>query len=279
MLSLQPHHIIDLYVWVDDLVKQKPRGPGRPVILSDSEVLTALVWNVLAMQQCTLKQVYEWMRLEHSNDFPRRPGYAGFVAHCHRLLPVFVHLLSHLLSDHAPFRFVDSTMLPVCALVRADHHKTCKNIAKFGKNHQGWHFGFKLHASVNPKGQLCGLVLTPANIHDAQMLPWITNAHTKVAVGDTAYNARVMREHLWERRGTFVLAPPHPKQKTKLLAPWQHLLLKARPKIESVFDVLKQHLRLVSSFPRSVNGYLLHYLRILLGYQIQALTLVSGGIF
>jgi hypothetical protein len=91
---------------------------------------------------------------------------------------------------------------------------------------------------------------------------------TRVAVGDTTYGARVMWEYLWETRRIFVLAPPHPKQKKKLLAQWQYKLLTRRPKIECVFDFLKSHLYLVSSFPRSVNGYLLHYLRILLGYQV-----------
>jgi hypothetical protein len=54
----------------------------------------------------------------------------------------------------------------------------------------------------------------------------------------------------------------------KLLAGWQLLLLRARPKIESVFDYLKNHLGLVTSFPRSAAGYLFHYLRILLAYQL-----------
>lgn len=52
---------------------------------------------------------------------------------------------------------------------------------------------------------------------------------------------------------------------------WQHWLLKTRTKIESVFDYLKEHLHLVSSFPRSVPGYFFHCLRILSGYQVLAL--------
>lgn len=136
----------------------------------------------------------------------------------------------------------------------------------------GWHYGFKLHASVNIRGQLCGLALTPANVHDAQMMPYILNENTDVAVGDTAYTARVMREYLWKAYGTVIISPPHPKQNKKVLASWQHLLLRMRPKIESVFDYLKEHLHFVSSFPRSVKGYLLHYLRILLGYQILMLN-------
>ena len=53
-----------------------------------------------------------------------------------------------------------------------------------------------------------------------------------------------------------------------MLASWQQLLLQARPKIECSFDYLKEHLFLQSSFPRSVQGYALHYTRILLAYQL-----------
>lgn len=152
--------------------------------------------------------------------------------------------------------------------MRADSHKVAQSIAHFGKNHQGWHYGFKLHASVNHRGQFVGLALTPANVHDAQKIPSLVNRQTKIAVGDTSYTASVMRNFIWKTTGTIIVSPPHPKQKKKIMTQWQHKLLTARPKIESVFDYLKEHLHFVSSFPRSVNGYLLHYLCILLSYQI-----------
>jgi hypothetical protein len=81
-----------------------------------------------------------------------------------------------------------------------------------------------------------------------------------------------MRERMWRRYGTIIIAPPHPKQKRKVSTPWQIDLLNVRSKIESVFDYLKEHLHLVTSFARSVNGYLLHYVRILLAYQIMTLS-------
>lgn len=272
MLSLQPHHITDLYVWVDDLLstEARPRG-GRPALLKDSELVTILLWNTLAVGQKTLKDIHKWILLYHRNDFPHIPKYSAFVDHCHRIMPLLWNILECCFAEHAEIRFMDSTMVPVCKLVRADSHKICRNIAQFGKNHQGWHYGFKLHASVDGEGRFCGLVLTPANTHDAQRIPYLVNKYTKIAVGDTSYGARVMREHIWETCGTIILAPPHPTQKTKVLTGWQYVLLRMRPKIESVFDYLKEHLHFVTSFPRSVKGYLLHYLRILLGYQLMVM--------
>lgn len=268
MLSLQPHHITDLFVIIDDIVaaEQKLKG-GRPLLLSASEVITILLWNTLIVRQKTLKDIHQWFTMYHAKDFPGLHKYNTFVRRCHQALPYMIIVLEQLLAHNTPIRLMDSTMLEVCKLSRADDHKVAKNTAKFGKNHQGWHYGFKLHASVDLKGRLCAISFTGADQHDAQQIPKIVNRYTKIAVGDGGYTARVMREHVWETTGTLIVSPPHYKQNKKLLTWWQYLLLRARPKIECVFDYLKEHLHLISSFPRSVKGYLLHYIRILLGYQ------------
>jgi hypothetical protein len=77
-----------------------------------------------------------------------------------------------------------------------------------------------------------------------------------------------MRRKMWREHHAYILAPPHPTQKKKVLTGWQLLMLQARPKIECTFDYLKEHLLLVTSFPRSVDGYAVHYIRVLLSYQL-----------
>jgi hypothetical protein len=270
MLFLHPHHITDVYCLVDDLVPPKlpQRIGGRPELLSSSELITILVWNTLTLHQKTLKDLHGHIVRYHTKDFPRLPKYAGFIAQCHRTIPILATVLGQLLHSREAVRILDSTMLEVCTLKRAEHHKVAQGIAQFGKNHQGWHFGFKLHASIDLHGNLCAVYITPANVHDAQVMPKTLNEYTRYAVGDSHYGAKVMRQYIWETYGTIIVAPPHFTQKRKVMAEWQHLFLNVRSKIESVFDYLKNHLNIVSSFPRSVNGYLLHYLRILVGYQV-----------
>lgn len=272
MLVHNKEDITKLFVWLDDnlpKLKEKSLG-GRPGKLRDSELLTIFTWNTLTVRQKTLKDIYRWVKLEYAKEFPHLPCYENFVRHIHRALPLFIFILKDILDDTAPIRIMDSTMLPVCKLVRADKHRVAKDKAKFGKNHQGWHFGFKLHLSINLKGKIAGLAFTPANAADNLQMKKILNRFTRVAVGDGGYTASVMQRAVWEKYGTIVISPPHPKQKKKIMTFWQHKLLACRPKIESVFDYLKEHLHLVSSFPRSVSGYLVHYIRILLGYQIMA---------
>jgi len=188
----------------------------------------------------------------------------------HALSSCYRGVLSRVATDSAtdaPLKFMDGTMLPVCKHKRADDHKVAKGVANFGKNWQGWHFGFKLHASVTRDGELCALAFTQASVHEKNLVPKLLGTFTKIAVGDSSYGGKNLRETLWKTRGTYILAPAFHGQK-KLMAKWQEDLLEQRSCIESVFDYLKEHLHLVTSFPRSVYGYLAHYAMVLLGYQV-----------
>lgn len=274
MLSLDTNRITELYTWVDDHLPMEPRGcVGRPRALSTSETITILIWNVVMLRQRTLKDIHRWIQCYHAADFPTLPNYNCFLVSCHRALPAMWYLLDQLLRQDAPVVFTDSTMIPVCKLVRADRHKVAVSIAQFGKNHQGWHYGFKGHLAVDVRGILCRVVFTPANIHDAQLLPQLVNHHTTIAVGDSTYGATMMRKVVWDTFHTTVFSRPHYTQRKKILTWWQEQLLEMRSIVETTFDYLKDHLNLVTSFPRSITGYFVHYVRILLGYQILALEL------
>lgn len=269
MRLLRAHHIANLVAVVDVFLPRKTSCPlgGRPVKLHPNETIALLLFSSMVTPQKTMKGVYIWAQTFYYRRF-NIPAYSSFVRKCHQALPDMLVVLDQLLAKDAPLRFMDSTMLEACRLVRADRHKVAKGIAAFGKNWQGWHYGFKLHAACNPKGQLAAIYFTPANEHDTQQVSKLVNDATKIAVGDGGYTAQVMRRKMWREHQAFVLSPPHPKQKKKVLAQWQLALLKARPRIECVFDYLKEHLFLQSSFPRSVQGYALHYIRVLLAYQL-----------
>lgn len=60
MRVLRSHHLIPLFVMVDDAVASfpNPKG-GRPSVLSNSEVITILAFNLLTVQQQTLRQIYD----------------------------------------------------------------------------------------------------------------------------------------------------------------------------------------------------------------------------
>ncbi|MGH7238656.1 MAG: IS982 family transposase [Candidatus Saccharimonadales bacterium] len=269
MRLLRAHHITNLVEVVDSFLPRElpDRRGGRPIKLHQNEVIALLVFSSLAAPQRTLTGIHKYAQVHYYRKF-NIPAYSTWMKKCNAALPAMLFILDKLLVKDAPLRFMDSTMLEVCKLVRADRHKVAKGIADFGMNWQGWHYGFKLHAAVNPKGQLCALHFTPANESDSQQIPKLVNDACMVAVGDGGYTASVMRRKMWREHKAFILSPPHPKQTKKVLAKWQHLLLRARPKVECTFDYLKEHLFLNTSFPRSVQGYFTHYVRVLLSYQL-----------
>jgi len=265
--------ILALYVVIDDAIKEMqltyPKV-GRPTVLTDSEMITILAYNTLMLRQKNLKDVLKFIEMYHRKDFKKLPKYSTFIEHAHRALPIMTEILSATLVK-SEINFVDSTMLEVCTLKRSDDHRVARGVADFGKNHQGWHYGFKLHACINSRGLFSSLAFSPANMHDAQMLPKLIRKYMKIAVGDSIYGASVMKKYIWKTFKTMIVAPPHWKQKTKLASLWQLALLNMRSKIESTFDILKQHFHLVSSFPRSVKGFFVHYVRVLLAYQFSIL--------
>jgi len=243
-----------------------PKG-GRPVVLHQNETIALLLFSSFVAPQRTLKGVYTWAQTYYYRRF-HLPAYKSFVRKCHQALPGMLRILDRLLVKDMAIRFMDSTMLHVCKLIRANRHKVARGVAGFGYNWQGAHYGFKLHAACNARGQLASVYFTSANEHDGQQVPHLVNDATAIADGDGTYNASVMRRKMWREHHTYILAPPHYKQNKKLLEQWQLLLLRQRTKIECTFDYLKEHLLLETSFPRSVNGYAVHYIRTLIAYQL-----------
>ena len=216
MRFLHAHHITNLLAVVDSLApRQLPdaRG-GRPVKLGQNEVIALLIFSSLAAPQRTLTGIYRWIQAHYYRRFCL-PAYSSWMRKCHQALPAMLRLLDQLLVKDAPLRFMDSTMLEVCKLVRASRHRVALGIAAFGKNRQGWHYGFKLHAAINPQGQLCAVHFTPASEHDAQQIPYLVNDATRIAVGDGGYVASVMRRKMWREHRAYILTPVHPSQTRK----------------------------------------------------------------
>lgn len=239
--------------------------------MKDAEVVTILLWGKLVFEQKKLKSIYQQIQRYHEQEFPHLPQYSAFVDHCNRVLPQLAYILNFLLVPYAPIRLVDSTMLPVCKPHRADSYRVARDVTALGKNHQGYHYGFKLHTAVDLKGRLAALWFTPADIYDSKVLLKLTDHSTRVVAGDTLYGDKGMGEKLYRHHGTVVVSPPFPKQNKKLITQWQNNLLNFRAKIESCFDHMKEHLNLVTSFPRSATGYFVHYCSVLIAYQLQVL--------
>ena len=62
--------------------------------------------------------------------------------------------------------FVDSITLDVCDSHRIRQHKVFKEIAQRGKRSTGWFYEFKLHLTINDRGEILSFYLTAGNVDD-----------------------------------------------------------------------------------------------------------------
>ena len=82
MKTVSSDTIIDLCVWLDDHLVKKPRT-GRPAALSESELLTILLFSALTENHQRLSEIYGWAGRVYPGWF-KLPNYANFVAAAHR---------------------------------------------------------------------------------------------------------------------------------------------------------------------------------------------------
>ncbi len=127
MRVLRAHHINKLLTVVEELAPEpdvseeiRVRG-GRPMSIRRNEVVALLVFSFMVAPQKTLKDILVWAQAHYYRRF-RLPSYPTWVRHCHEALGTMLTLFGETLSTHAAVRFMDSTMLAVCKLVRADRH-------------------------------------------------------------------------------------------------------------------------------------------------------------
>ncbi len=165
--------LVSLYVLVDDWWKADHpssalRKPGRPVLLSESEVLTLAI-------------LAQWPRFRSERDFWRfarahlRPYFPSLCSQsqlnrCIRAPEPELRLLQRALAEDltepsAVYRVMDTTLVPAMVRVRASRKGLFCGQASFGRSASKteWVYGFKVALVVDPDGVITAFGLAPAN--------------------------------------------------------------------------------------------------------------------
>ena len=116
--------------------------------------------------------------------------------------------------------------------------------------------------AVDARGHLAGFYLSKGSHHDRRHAAKLVRRQTKTLVGDSHYDGKPLVGEL-AAKGVKVVSNTNPESTAE-----DKSLLRKRSLVESVFGTLKGKYKPVTSYGRSKAGYLLHYLRVLLGYQI-----------
>lgn len=264
------HSIVTTFTILDDLnalLQLNKQLSGRKPTLSLSEAATiSLIRSEYGIR--TWKGLYKLLKNRFRYEF-KLPVYKNFVILMNQYAKLILVLINTLLQFNLEqagvIKLVDSTPLPVCKNYRIRRHKTMRRLASRSKTTLGWFYGLKLHAITDIFGNLLGIRFTTAKVNDRIALDaFLEKLHNSIVVADAGYiSKRLERKAL--KQGNILLTCLR-KSSLRLASFLDICLLNLRPRIEILFSILKERLGLITSLPRSVDGYLSHYIHVIFGY-------------
>lgn len=169
-------------------------------------------------------------------------------------------ILSHIIKH------TDSTELPVCLIKNDRNHKTMKGFSGWGKNGKGWFYGLKMHITTDLERRLIAIKFSPGNASDSKVFMELNKEISGIFVADGAYISKELAKEVHDPGRGFLFAKPRKNMK-KLMTDFQFHLYNTRMLIEINFRNLKAFHGLITSLPRSVNGYFVNYIYSILAYQ------------
>lgn len=272
------YQLINLFIMLDDFCialeswkQTQPRykrSLTRKPVMSDSEMLTLLIFYQMSGYKCFQYYYEELVATTLQEYFPQQVSYERFVALIPRLLPgLYVFLKGQtLLSRRSGTYFIDSKKLPVCHNRRIHNHKVFAQQAQRGKSSTGWFYGFKVHLVINHYGELINFLFTQGNIADNnhEALRQLIGSLKGQCFGDKGYLTTLFEE--FYEQGLQLVTKVRNKMKNRLIPLDQYLKLRKRAIIESVNDILISVFDLEHTRHRSPVNALAHMLSALIAY-------------
>jgi len=164
-------------------------------------------------------------------------------------------------------KYTDATDIPVCLKKNADDHKTMRELSGFGRSAKGWFYGLKMTMTRDRGGRLLGLRFTLPRTNDRDIFRDINHDIEGIIVSDAGYVSKQLERDMYLENKRWIMIRPYKTMK-KLAIAWQLKLYNSRFRIEFDFRSLKMFHGLVTSLPRSVNGYLANYIHALASFVL-----------
>jgi len=199
-------------------------------------------------------------------------SYKTLVVNLNRCALLALVILLRILRDNRQnvhwLKRTDSTDIPVCLNKNAKYHRTMYGLAEWGHSGKGLYYGLKLHITEDGKRTMLSLSFTPANRSDISQFMKLNKDLDGIFVADAGYVSRNLEKEFFRERKRILFAKPRKNMK-KLMTALQQKLYDTRMLIELNFRNLKILYGLVTSMPRSVDGYLANYIHSLLAYALR----------
>jgi hypothetical protein len=251
-----------LYVRIDDYLAPRVR-PGRPPQLTDSELLTLAVAQVLLGVHSEAR----WLRLVPEalpGAFPYLPGQSGYNKRLRAAWPLLRRLIRMLAADTDlwtdPVWLVDSTPVECARSRPAALRSDLAGVAGYGycASHSRYFWGLRLHLVCTPAGLPITWALAHPKLDERQVLMAVLDQDAALLaerpglllIADKGYTSAELDDYL-RARGAELLRPAYRNRTPRL---GQALLAPIRQLIESVYDTLKGQLDLELHGARSLLG-------------------------
>ena len=164
-------------------------------------------------------------------------------------------------------KYTDSTDIPVCSNRKAKNHQTMKDLASWGYTGKGPFYGLKLHLTADYDNQVLALKLTPGNTNDRSVFLKLNKDLRGVFLADAGYVSKKLASEFYQEDRRILIAKPR-KNMRKIADDFLIWLSRSRMRVELNFRSLKMFYGLITSLPRSVEGYLANYIYSLLAYSV-----------
>ncbi|MBO4210923.1 IS982 family transposase [Micromonospora echinofusca] len=251
-----------LYVKIDDWLG-RPRRTGRPPKLSDAELLTLAVAQMLL----GVRSEARWLRFVPGHlpgAFPYLPGQSGYNKRLRAAVPLLKRAIRAVAADTDLWSdttwVVDSTPVE-CGRSRPTVKRSdLAGWAGYGycASHSRFFWGLRLHLVCTPSGLPVTWALATPKLDERQVLAAVLDHDPGLVadrpglliVADKGYVSAELDRWLAER-GVRLLRPSY---RNRTPRHDEHLLKPVRQLIESVNDTLKGQLDLELHGGRSIEG-------------------------
>lgn len=235
---------------------------GRKLLIPIIEILTLALFR--ARQNIASKKSL-------AEIFNLQQHYKTLVVNLNRFSTLAAIILSVMIrmnrNDAHFIKHTDSTDLPVCLNKNAKHHKTMQLLAAWGKTGKGWFYGLKLHITTDLKKKLLAVKFSSGNQSDRGIFLKLNHDLMGLFIADAGYLGEQLARDFFVEHQRMLIARPRKNMK-KLTTGIELLLYKTRMLIEWNFRCLKMTYGIVTSLPRSVDGYLAHYVYALTAFVL-----------
>lgn len=262
--SIKPYNLI--LTKVQFLIKQLHlklrKHTGRPLSISPERLISlGIFWKQQGIK--TIRSLYQIFDLACS--------YKTLTVLLKKFALAVALILSVIMKENQKnahiVKHTDSTDIPVCLNKNVRRHRTMRGMASWGHSGKGHYFGLKMNITTDLEGNLLALRFTSANGDDRKAFAKMNKNLYGIFIADSGYLSKDLAQAFFIENRRVLFARPRANMK-KLATLMQNKLYDTRMLIERHFRNLKEFFLLVTSLPRSIDGYLSNYLYSLLAYVL-----------